>query len=46
MNTLVIVLAVAGAVCGAIGGWRQDARVLGAGVVLVALIPLLPLAHT
>lgn len=42
MNTLVLILAAAAAVCGVIGGWRADARVLGVGVFLVAVILLLP----
>lgn len=42
MNTLVLLLGAAAAMCAAIGGWRQDVRVLAVGVIFLAVIPLLP----
>lgn len=42
MNTILLVLAAAAAVCGVVGGYRQDLRILGVGVFLIAMVLILP----
>lgn len=44
MNTIAVILTVAAAVCGVIGGWRRDPLVLGIGLFLIAAVWLLPVA--
>lgn len=42
VNTTLLILTVAAAVCGVIGGVIESPRLLGVGVLLVAVVLLMP----